>query len=261
MSTGCECNIVANYPWLQDLGFISVSLKTNTPIIVTSDGEFQLIGPTTGELSVSAYGRLKNDNSVQYNYSCAGRAGASYDWIQKNNCMDGAMYYIPRGDAKSFSEGETRLVDTSAGGVLGVNGDITLEPVVRYESVDVSASSGPATVYMGSGHTDGYDFQYGGPPIQVFGRVFNVIHSNGVMVPLEQENGFYVESDYGALADVLPEGSELFLTNISWEQTPPNLPTVTYSFSYTGVQAELLIDTIDSVQCTDENGNTVTIPV
>jgi len=237
MPQQCECNIVANFPELRNLGFISVSLRTNTPVIVTSDSRLKLIGATTGELSVSAYGSMRG-----YPFGCPGRAGASYDWMQKYNCLSEYMFYIPRGGAKSFVEGDVGV---------GVPDDVSIEGVVKYDSVQVSAASGPGSVYLSAEQTDGYDLEYRGTPIQVYGRVFNVINSNGVFSDLQQINGEYSGSYYGALSDVLPQNSELFLMNFSWEQTPPNISTVSYSFAFTGADYELLIDPITSITCAD----------
>ena len=145
------------------------------------------------------------------------------------------MYYIPNGGAKSFTEGDVGT---------GATEDISIDPAVKYDSVQASASSGPATVYLRSEHTDGYNFQYLGGPIRVYDRVIQVMNVGG-QFPTDDDT----VSSYGALADVLPESSELFLMNFSWEQTPPNIATVSYSFAYTGANYELLTDPIAIAAC------------
>lgn len=234
----CECNVVGNFPELRELGFISVTLRTNTPVIITSDG-IRLTGATTGELSVSAYGSIEG-----YPFQCPGRAGASYDWMQKYNCLSEQMFYIPRGGAKSFIEGDIGI---------GVTTDISIDGVVKYPTVQASASSGPSTVYLRAEQTDGYNFEYRGGPIRVYDRIINVVQTNGTYTNLPTQNGKYSGSNYGALEGVLPDGSELFLMNFSWEQTPPDISTVSYSFAYTGAEYTLLIDPITEVTCSDGN--------
>ena len=106
MAQVCECNIVANFPALRSLGFISVTLRTNTPVVITSDNNMTLIGATVGELSVSAYGSMENHNDnplLDNTFSCPGRAGASYDWMQKYNCLTEQMFYIYKQDESEWS--------------------------------------------------------------------------------------------------------------------------------------------------------------
>lgn len=236
MAQQCECNVVGSFPALGDLGFISITLRTNTPVLVTSD-EIKLVGATTGELTVSAYGSLSG-----YPFACPGRAGATYDWTQKYNCLSEQMFYIPTGGVKSFVEGDIGV---------GVTDSISIEGVVKYPTVQASASSGPGTVYLRAEQTDGYNFEYTGGPIRLYDRIINVVKDDGSFEPLPQQNGVYTSSNYGALGNVLPANSELFLMNFSWEQTPPDIPTVSYSFAFTGADYELLIDPVTSIECSD----------
>jgi len=233
MAQECVCNIVGNIPELRNLGFISISLRTNTPIIITSDSNMVLLGATTGELTVSAYGSMNG-----YPFACPGRAGASYDWENKYNCLTESLYYIPRGGAKSFVEGDIGV---------GVTEDISMIGAVKYSTIQASASSGPATVYLRAEQTDGYDFSYLGGPIKIRGRMINVINTNNTFDV--GWDGTY--SNYGALTDILPVGSQLFLNSFSWEQTPPDIANVSYTFAYTGAEYELLVNPISYVACPD----------
>lgn len=247
MAQQCECNVVGSfgkpeYNW-EDLGFISITLRTNTPVIVTSDG-LKLTGATTGELAVSGYGSLNG-----YPFQCPGRAGASYDWMQKYNCLSEQMFYIPRGGAKSFVEGDIGV---------GVTIDIDIDGVVKYESIQASATGGPGSIYLRAEQTDGFNFRYYGGPIQVYDRVINVIQEGGRFVDIPRERGNLSGNQYGILASLLPRGSELYLMNFSWEQTPPDIPTVSYTFAFTNANYELLIDEVREITCPD--GSTSSIP-
>lgn len=133
-------------------------------------------------------------------FTCPGQAGVSYEWVQKYNCLADKTYFVPRGGDKAFKEG-------------GVTIDISMSEVKETESkgFSASASSGPHTVYLSSSHIDGYDFSYTGSPISVTGR----------------------DTSAGIISGLLPNGTA-YLTNFRWEQTPPNIPTVSYSFIFAG---------------------------
>ena len=183
----CTCNIAGAFPGLGGQGIISANLKSNTQIIITSDKQI-LIGPTVGQLSITGYGDGK--------YSCPGRAGVSYEWMQRYDCMNDTLHMIPRGGDRSYIEGDV--------------GSISIVGLVSYTGFSASVGGGPHSVYLSSSHEDGYGFSYNGPPIAVTGR--NT--SAGIV---------------GNLID-----GEVYLTNFTWEQQPPNLPTASYSFLVVG---------------------------
>ena len=187
----CSCNIVSAFPGLSGLGIISANLRSNTAIIITSES-LVLIGPTIGELSVTAYA------GVGEVFHCPGRAGVGYEWIQKYNCLEDKTYFIPRGGDKAFIEGD-------------VSGNISMTTVLSSSNgINASAASGPHTVYLDSTHSDGYEFSYDGSPIGISGR----------------------DVSTGIFSSLLPSSSTLYLTNFSWQQTPPGMPTVSYSFIF-----------------------------
>ena len=106
---------------------------------------------------------------------------------------------MPRGGDRAFTEG-------------GVTNSISMTqagPISK--GFSASASSGPHTVYLSSSHEDGYDFAYTGDPIAVTGR----------------------DTSAGIISNLLPAGTA-YLANFRWEQTPPNIPTVSYSFIFAG---------------------------
>jgi len=183
----CGCNIAGMFPGLAGEGIISANLKSSTQIIITSDNQI-LIGPTIGQLSITGYGGGT--------YTCPGRAGVSYEWLQKYDCMSDTMHMIPRGGDRAYTEGEV--------------GDISITSLVSYTGFSASAASGPHSIYLSSSHTDGYNLSYSGDPIAVTGRST----SAGVV---------------GSLIN-----GKAYLTNFTWEQRPPNLPTASYSFLVVG---------------------------
>lgn len=186
-SYSCSCNIAANFPGLHNQGFIAVSLRANTQILITTE-RLVLVGASVGELSITAY-------SAYENFSCPGKASVNYEWMQRYDCINDIMHFIPKGGDRSYFEGE-------------LTNDISMTSVVSYQSFSASAASGPHTPYLMTTHYDGYDFSYNGDPIEVNGRWTGA----------------------GAVENLLPVGSEVYLTSFTWEQTPPNWPTVSYSF-------------------------------
>lgn len=189
MPGACSCNIAAAFPHLGGLGIISANLRVNTQIIITTD-RLVLIGPTTGDLSITAY-------ADSGSYNCPGRAGVSYEWIQRYDCLADKMYFVPKGGDRAYTEGR-------------VSRDISMIPVTNTTGFSASASSGPTTVYLSSSHSDGYEFSYGGRPIAVTGR----------------------NTGAGAVGNLVP--GDVYLASFTWEQSPPNIPIVSYSFMFAG---------------------------
>jgi len=187
----CECNIAAMFPHLGGYGIISANLRSNTQIIITTERQI-LVGPSLGELSITGYA------VTDERFECPGRAGVSYEWIQKYDCLADKTYFVPSRGDKAFIEGE-------------VSSSISITSILTSTGFSASASSGPHTVYLDSKHEDGYDFSYDGHPIAVTGR----------------------DTSAGIIGDLLPAGTA-YLTTFSWEQTPPNIPTVSYSFIFAG---------------------------
>ena len=201
MAVECVCNVAGSFPILGGLGVISASLKTNTNVSLT-EGGILLASPTYGDLSVTAYAPL-----VDSQLDCTGKAGVSFQWEQRTDC-DSAGYlilrFVPRGKAKSYMEGS-------------VTRQITMTTISTDTNFSASASSGPVTPYFMSDHHDGYNFYYSGGPIQVS--------------PSDQ----FSSKSVGIFSGIIPGSTKLYLTSFSWEYTPPNIPTVSYSLlvSYT----------------------------
>lgn len=190
----CSCNIAAMFPEVGGLGIVSATLKANTSIVITNDEPpIILYGPSLGNLSITAYAPLPESDIL----TCPARAGVSYEWMQKYDCDEDAIYFIPRGRDKAFKEG---IVTT----------DITLTDVLEYGSWNASAATGPTTVYLMATHSDGYEFSYEGDPFPVADK----------------------EATTSVFDNILPTDSKLYLNNFSWECTPPKIPMVSYSFIF-----------------------------
>jgi len=190
----CSCNIAAMFPEVGGLGIVSAALKVNASILITNDEPpIVLYGPAIGNLSVTAYAPLREDETL----TCPARAGVSYEWMQKYDCDGDVVYFIPRGRDKAFKEG----IPTA---------DIIVTDVLEYGSWNASAATGPTTVYLMSLHYDGYGFSYEGGPFPIADRTATT-------------------SVFDA---ILPTDSRLYLNNFSWEYTPPRIPMVSYSFIF-----------------------------
>lgn len=198
----CACNVAGNFPILGGLGIISATLRTNINVSVT-EGGLVLTGPTFGDLSITAYAPLGSEA-----LNCGGRAGGSFQWEQRVDCDTSGFLisrFIPKGKSKCYMEGS-------------VTNKISMNSIANYESFSASAASGPHTPYFISDHYDGYNLAYTGDPIQI-----------------------YIDDQYSSksvpiFSGIFPTGFKLYLSNFSWEYSPPNIPNVSYSFlaSYDG---------------------------
>lgn len=193
----CTCNIAAEFN-LGINGLISANLRSSNNYAVTECG-LVMRGPTTGDLSLSAY------TTSGESLNCPGRAGTSFEWMQKIACDSKfQIYFIPGGRAKAYMEGDLPTSIQMA----------TLKSCANYETFSASASSGPTSPALTFIHRDGHSMTYSGGPI-------NITVSSGKS-PM----------NVGALSKVLPKGSKLYLTSFSYEHTPPNIPVVNYSFLF-----------------------------
>jgi len=196
----CECHIAAEFPILGSLGIISASLRSGTDISIVETAcgtQIALTGATRGDLSITAYapGPVVN---------CPGNASVNFNWETRMSCKDGdlKLYAIPKGSARASVDGSV----TTQISLLQIGNS--------YQTFNASASSGPQTPYLVSNHVDGYDFYYSGNPLSV-----------------SPEDGKSAKS-VSFLQGILPNGSELYLTSFGWSYTPPNIPTVSYSFIF-----------------------------
>jgi hypothetical protein len=199
----CKCDIAANFPITGNYGIISASLRTNANVIVVGPS-LRLYGPSTGDLSITAYAPLDIGESLK----CAATANVSFDWDQRADCdtVTGQiiMRFISRGRERAAQEGEiTRQIT-----MTHINAN---KP---YLSFSASAGSGPHTPYILNYHYDGYDFRYRGNPLPITAKT----KTDSTVIPF--------------LSQILPVGCALHLTSFSWTYTPPEVPTVSYSFLF-----------------------------
>lgn len=218
----CVCQIVGNFP-IKAVGITSASLRINQGISITEGivaGEpLALYGPTYGDLSITGYAPL---DPLEPQLECPGRVSVSFQWDQKTECdwepgspTAGMIitHFIPRGRAKSSVEGTVSQYFT-----------FTDASDQALYSFNASAGSGPATAYFLDLHKDVYDLIYGGGPISI--SAGDQFYPKDLSDLFEPVNG----------SPLFPEGTKFYLTSFSWEYTPPNVPTASYSFlvSYDG---------------------------
>jgi len=197
----CTCNIAAEFTELAGYGIISANLNASTPVTLTSDGVV-MYGPATGNLSITAYAPLNE------HLDCPGRAGTSFGWTQKIDCDTAysvlKVYFIPNGISKAYMEGDVTSQITM----------MELPARAAYMTLEASAASGPATPALKLSHIDGYTLLYSGSPIQ--------------LIPTSGTDKTVVRF----MSDILPDGSELYMTNFTWTYDPPGIPRVNYSFLF-----------------------------
>ena len=206
----CECHIAAEFPILGSMGIISASLRSGTDIsiIETACGnQIALTGATRGDFSMTAYAPFATSALLK----CPGSANVSFNWETKISCEEAnlKLYVIPKGASRASIDG-----DTDSNIRMTQIGD-------SYPTFNASASSGPQTPFLLSDHKDGYEFYYNGAPLSVSpddGKQAKDIPFLSGTLPGGQR--------------IFPIGSELYLTSFSWSYTPPNVPTVSYSFIF-----------------------------
>jgi hypothetical protein len=200
----CVCHIAAEFPILRSMGIISASLRSGTDIsiIETACGDqIALTGSTRGDFSMTAYAALPGAAPLM----CPGNASVSFNWETKMSCEGGdiKLYVIPKGASRASIDGD-------------VSSQISMTQIGdSYTTFNASASSGPHTPYLLSSHKDGYKFYYSGDPLSV-----------------SPEDGRSSKSIPFISGSIFPPGAELYLTSFSWSYTPPNVPTVSYSFIF-----------------------------
>lgn len=197
---GCSCNIAGMLDPGID-GIISATINAGTDIKVTSE-DVILQGPTLGSVNISAYPFPPNNdlNLMEYfGVECPSKVGINMNWVQKYDCDNDIYYFIPMRGGLAWYEGDLPVQFT-----IG-------ESITSYDSLNASASSGPASVVMQMTHVDVYGLNYTGLPIAI--------------------NGGTPES-YNILTAIMPVGAELYLQSFSFDFAPPTTATVNYSFAY-----------------------------
>lgn len=190
------CDLTGLFP-IEYTGIISVSLSSSTEVNLTSTNVI-LTGPTTGTISMSAYPYLPGQDRI-LGVNCPSSARAECKWVQKYDCFNSKMHFFP-----------------AWGGSASVSGDrikgVSLErEVVSYKSMSADASSGPAAPYFYSNQTDGFNLVYTGRPISI-------------------ESGR--PQAYNILSDILPGGTEIYLSSFDISVDPPTRSTVNYNFIF-----------------------------
>lgn len=193
----CECNIVAllnvNYS-----GIISANINGSTTVELSEDG-LVLLGSTINNLSISAY-PFAPGGDWYLGATCPSTAETQIQWVQKYDCFNNEVYFIPKSGGKSSITGD------------GINGvTLTCDPNITSESFSASASSGPATHYITNERRDGFNLRYSGEPIAI--------------------NSAYPRSYYISLGDV--GGIRGYLQSFNISVNPPSPATVNYSFVFT----------------------------
>jgi len=205
----CFCNIVAEFPITEE-GIISISLRTNQDVMLiqTACGkQATLSAGTKGDLSITAYADVVSERptwvgTAKHGLWCPGNAGVNFNWDQRVECDGLTTHVIPRGGARSYKEG-----DVTSNVVLAATTDTS-------DSINASASSGPHTPYFKNERINGAGFTYSGGPIQI-----SLSDATG-----KKNISFINDAESGILS------ADMYLMSFNWTYTPPNVPTVSYSF-------------------------------
>jgi hypothetical protein len=196
MADDC-CRLVGDLVLNIDGCIISINSSTR-PEIIKECGTDILVGPTMGTISITGYAVTPTENDSGLHTGCAGKAGVTIPWVRRYDCDLNTVYFISAGQGASYVSGPVETLAT----LNNTTGR-------KYPTINASAGSGPATVYMLSEQEDGYGLNYTGGPID-----FNTTES------LQFAN--FVEEG----------GPILYLQNFSLEMTPGEIPVASYSFTF-----------------------------
>lgn len=194
----CECSIVGllsiNYS-----GIISASIGGSTTIEISESG-LVLLGQTVNTLSISAY-PFSPGGDWYLGTTCASSCEAQLQWVQKYDCANNEIHFIPKTGGKASITG---------GPINGVS--LTCDPNIVTETFSASASSGPATPYITNERRDGYNLVYTGGPI-----------------PIQSGSPRSYSINLGTGGTITA-----YLQSFSLSVSPPAPATVNYSFVFAG---------------------------
>lgn len=184
------CQLVMNY--LVDVeGIISVSTRSSTETSMADDQ--LIIGPTIGNVSISAYtGEAPHEG-------CPTKANVSIPWIKKYNCDLNEVHFIFAGQGNSSVSGKSKE------DVIKLNNIAT-----SYRILNVSAASGPTSIYDDSTQTDGYGLSYNKGPWS-----FETSEQEVLIIDTGIET-------FGPM----------YLTSFSYQANANQFPTVSYEFMF-----------------------------
>lgn len=151
--SNCSCNLVGllsiNYH-----GIISASIDGSTTVELSDEG-LVLLGATVNTLSISGYA-FTPGSDYYLGVSCSSSAQVQIDWIQKYDCMNDKMHFIPKAGGKASIVG-------------GPIDHVTLlcDSGIVTDSFNASAQNGPSSHFIVNERRDGFGLQYTGNPIAV----------------------------------------------------------------------------------------------
>ena len=192
----CSCNLVGMLSTSLP-GVFAANIDGSTTVEVSDEGVV-LLGATINTLSISAYAFTPGGDWF-LGVSCASSAQAQIEWVQKYDCFNDKMYFIPKSGGKASIVG---------GPINGVT--LECDPGIVSDSFSASAQSGPATPYITTERRDGFNLRYTGIPI-----------------PIESGSPRSYDINLGFI------NIKAYLQNFSISIAPPQPATVNYSFVFT----------------------------
>jgi hypothetical protein len=200
----CECNIAG----LFEVGFegiISANITGSSEFVdivsqcsqspnVFSDVRKRLKGPSTGNLSITAYA-FPQGGDRYLGISCPSQAGVSLPIQSRFDCENNITRLIRTKTGEAFREGDT------------ISGITLLEEFCSFRTINASAASGPASQVVDTTRFLGSDLIWTGPPF-----AFDTQNADSL--------------DFNIL------GLDVKLTNFSISITLPSPATNQYTFQF-----------------------------
>ena len=212
-NSGC-CKLVGNFDLFRNESgcFTSISMNSQTEVtrIVSDSRDVIITGPTVGNISITAYayrslgGRGGGGLPVApVHVGCPARANLTLNWLRKYDCENDEVHFIYNGAGKASISGP---VDT-----YGISFFKNLDRSFRM--LNASSNSGPATIYTDDTQYEGYGLKYTGGPLSI-----NVTDETPVVDT--------------SIFEGLDGVGEVYLQSFSFEASPGNVPTASYSFIF-----------------------------
>lgn len=189
MANAC-CYLVGAYE-ITTPGIISISTRSSTETSMLGDN--LVVGPTIGNVSVTAYaGEVIHEG-------CPAKASVSIPWLRKYDCDTNTIHFIFNGEGNSSITGPLDNIAT-------IN-----KPAANYSILNASASSGPASIYDEVTQYDGYGLTYVKGPWD-----FNTSNEDELLIDT-----------------TISTFEPMYLTSFTYSATSGQFPTVSYDFVFT----------------------------
>jgi len=175
--------------------FIDIISECSTGVNVIPTLRKKLIGPSVGNINITAYAFTPSTVNKFLGVACPSQAGIDFPIQQRFDCMNDMTWLIRLKTGQAFTEGDN------------ITGISLFGNICSFRTVNASAQSGPSSRVIDTTKFIGTDLVWAGPPFPFDSRDVTTLDFN----------------IFGLLAK---------LTNFNVSVTVPSVATNTYTFLY-----------------------------